>query len=240
MNLKNIITCFLLLIIQQITFAKDSYTLTLNVVDSYTHKSISNYEVQFRNELNELLFYKEVKNDTVVTLENFTWKSCYIRIITKNDNYLTEVANDFISNKKKENMKHTIYLYPSEKYEKQILHIEDSIYGPRKADDPMDAFNEPDTSIVDAKTEVDMYKFIAENTFLPKKAMENLENGKIVIAFIVETDGTVTHFKIHKGRQQEILKAESFRVVRQMKWIAGHTKNGEKIREYFRLPFEYR
>lgn len=217
-------------------FAGDGFKLTLKVIDSYTHKPISNYEVQIKNELNELVLFKKVKNDTIVEIENVKTKNVYIKIITKNDKYKDEVANDFILNKKKTDINHSVYLYPTEKYEKEILHLEDSIYGPIIVREGPET-NEEDTTKIEAKTEYELHKFISDNIYIP----EYLKGGvsdKIYVKFLIEPDGKVSHCTILKGRYDE-LKLEAIRIVRLTNWNPTHDRNGTKFRQEFTLPIHF-
>ena len=217
-------------------FAGDGFKLTLKVIDSYTHGAISNYEVQIKNELNELVLFKKVKNDTVVEIENVKTKNIYIKIITKNDKYKDEVAKEFILNKKKADITHSVFLYPTEKYEKEILHLEDSIYGPIPVREGPET-NEEDTTKIEAKTEYEIHKFISDNIYFPEY-LKGRVSDKIFVKFIVEPDGKVSHCTILKGRYDE-LKLEAIRIVRHTNWTPTHDRLGNKFRQEYTLPIQF-
>ena len=232
--MKTFITSLIFIILgfSSTLFAGDGYKITLKVIDSYTHKPISNYEVQLKNETNELIFFKEIKNDTAYTIENIKSKILNIKIIPKNKKYREEITFNYIQNKKKTDINHSVYLYPNEQYEKEILHLEDSIYGPEIIREGPET-NEEDTTKIEAKAHYNLTDYIAENFNAPDEYKSF--SDKIIVKFYIEPNGKVSHCTIIKGRN-DILKAEAIRVIRSSTWTPCHDRNGNNFRQQYSVP----
>lgn len=115
---------------------------------------------------------------------------------------------------------------------------------------------------------VKLMEFISRNIKYPKIATENGVQGRVIVRFIVEKDGSltnpevlatspgigeaipieVTSYKTEKERQDaedhnagvQALRDEAIRVVRAMpKWTPGK-QNGEAVRCRYSLPVIYR
>jgi hypothetical protein len=116
--------------------------------------------------------------------------------------------------------------------------------------------------------DVKLMEFISRNIKYPKIATENGVQGRVIVRFIVEKDGSltnpevlatspgigeaipieVTSYKTEKERQDaedhnagvQALREEAIRVVRAMpKWTPGK-QNGEAVRCRYSLPVSYR
>ena len=82
-------------------------------------------------------------------------------------------------------------------------------------------------------------KFISENVKYPKEAEEKGLQGRVVVRYIIEKDGSISEVEIAKS-VNEYLDAEAIRVVNAMpKWIPGKQK-GEPVRVKFTLPITFR
>ena len=78
-------------------------------------------------------------------------------------------------------------------------------------------------------------KFFQKNLVYPKAAKEKEIQGKVIISFIVEKDGSITNIKVEKG-VDSLLDAEALRVVKLMpKWKPG-TQRGIPVRCSYRIP----
>lgn len=83
-----------------------------------------------------------------------------------------------------------------------------------------------------------MRKWMQENIVYPDLSIENGEQGKVYLNFVVEKDGTITNVVVVKGATRE-LDNEAKRLVRNMpKWEPGET-NGKKVRTSFTLPINF-
>ena len=80
-----------------------------------------------------------------------------------------------------------------------------------------------------------LLKYLGENLKLPEEDQERGMQGRMVVGFIVEKDGSLTNVKVL--RPVDIaLDAEVLRVVKGMpKWIPGR-HNGQRVRVRYLLP----
>lgn len=77
--------------------------------------------------------------------------------------------------------------------------------------------------------------FFIKNITYPKVALEKGIQGKIIVSFVVERDGSITNVKIIKGKDPD-LDAEALRVVKMMpKWKPGKQR-GIPVRCLYTLP----
>ncbi|MDE7410176.1 MAG: energy transducer TonB [Muribaculaceae bacterium] len=84
-----------------------------------------------------------------------------------------------------------------------------------------------------------LMKWLSNNIRYPEAAQQNDVQGRVVVKFIVEKDGSVSQAQIVKGVDKDLDK-EALRVVNKMpKWQAGKN-NGVAVRSYFTLPVQFR
>jgi len=82
-------------------------------------------------------------------------------------------------------------------------------------------------------------KFIADNTHYPAEAKEKGIHGRVVVGFVVEKDGTLTHFEIVRS-VNPLLDEEALRVCKMMpKWKPGK-KNGEAVSVKYDIPVNFK
>ena len=85
----------------------------------------------------------------------------------------------------------------------------------------------------------ELMKFLQENVKYPEEAMKNGIQGRVLVQFIVEKDGSITELKVVK-KANELLDGEALRVANAMpKWTPGKQK-GEVVRVKFTLPITFR
>ena len=85
----------------------------------------------------------------------------------------------------------------------------------------------------------EMMKFLAANVKYPEEAYSQGIEGRVVLTFIVEVDGTITNVKVSK-KVNELLDAEAIRVVNSMpKWKPGK-QNGKEVRVKYTIPVIFR
>lgn len=83
-----------------------------------------------------------------------------------------------------------------------------------------------------------LLKYLAVNIKYPASAVKAKKQGRVIVTFIVQKDGSVTHAKIAKSIDPE-LDAEALRVVRGMpKWIPG-TQLGKPVNVKYFLPVKF-
>ena len=87
--------------------------------------------------------------------------------------------------------------------------------------------------------QMELMKFIAENVRYPKEAEEKGKQGRVVLTFIVEKDGSVSNIDVAKKVCDE-LDAEAVRVVSSMpKWTSGK-QNGRNVRVKYTIPVTFK
>ena len=80
-----------------------------------------------------------------------------------------------------------------------------------------------------------LLKYLGENLKLPEEYKERGMQGRMVVGFIVEKDGSLTNVKVLRA-VDIALDAEVLRVVKGMpKWIPGR-HNGQRVRVRYLLP----
>ena len=86
---------------------------------------------------------------------------------------------------------------------------------------------------------VELMKFLQRNVRYPKEAQEQGKQGRVVVQFVVNKDGSITDAKIAKSVDPQ-LDAEALRVVNAMpNWTPGKQR-GKEVRTYFTIPVTFR
>lgn len=84
-----------------------------------------------------------------------------------------------------------------------------------------------------------LMKWLSNNIRYPEAAQQNDVQGRVIVKFVVEKDGSVSQAQILKGVDKDLDK-EALRVVNKMpKWQAGKN-NGVSVRSYFTLPVNFK
>lgn len=87
--------------------------------------------------------------------------------------------------------------------------------------------------------DVNMYKFITQNMKYPEQAVKDNIQGRVVVQFVVKTDGTIGDVKVIRG-VHELLDAEAVRVVKTMTdWIPG-TLDGKPVNVWYAMPLTFK
>ena len=82
-------------------------------------------------------------------------------------------------------------------------------------------------------------KFLAKNIKYPVTAQQAKIEGRVIVQFVVERDGSVSDVKVMRGVSQE-LDAEAIRVVSMMpKWIPGKQR-GKAVAVKYTMPIMFR
>ncbi len=86
--------------------------------------------------------------------------------------------------------------------------------------------------------EKELYRYLKRSIVYPMDARRLNKSGRVVIAFVVDTDGTITSTTVVKGVHPSI-DAEALRVVREMiKWNPGKYQ-GKNVPVRFKLPIVF-
>lgn len=84
-----------------------------------------------------------------------------------------------------------------------------------------------------------LMKFLSQNISYPEVAAQFGIQGRVIIQFVVDKDGSITNVRIARGVEQS-LDLEAIRVVLSMpKWKPG-LEEGEAVRTKFTLPIVFR
>lgn len=82
-------------------------------------------------------------------------------------------------------------------------------------------------------------EFLSQNVRYPVVAAENGIEGRVIVRFIVERDGSVSNVEVAKGAEASLDK-EAVRVVKMMpKWNPGK-QNGKAVRVNFNVPISFK
>ena len=85
----------------------------------------------------------------------------------------------------------------------------------------------------------ELMKYLQKNVKYPKEAQEQGKQGRVIVEFVVEKDGSITDTKVMKP-VDPLLDAEALRVVSAMpNWNPGKQR-GKEVRTRFTLPVTFR
>jgi TonB family protein len=81
-------------------------------------------------------------------------------------------------------------------------------------------------------------QFLSKNIRYPEEARQQNVQGRVIVSFIVETDGTLSNFKIRRdigdGAGEEAVRVLAL----SPKWVPG-MQNGHKVRVAYAVPISY-
>ena len=112
---------------------------------------------------------------------------------------------------------------------------------------PMNAQSESSTKVYDEVDEMPSFPgglnglmtFLSQNMVYPVTAQENGVQGRVIVSFVVETDGSITDVKVARSVDPS-LDREAMRVVKAMpKWTPGK-KDGKPVRVKYTVPVVFR
>ena len=83
------------------------------------------------------------------------------------------------------------------------------------------------------------YKFLAQQMHYPKEALKNGIEGRVVVSFVVEEDGRLTHFEAVSS-PSPLLSNEAIRVLRQMPRWNPAKRMGRNVRCQYNIPVMFR
>jgi Ca-activated chloride channel family protein len=82
-------------------------------------------------------------------------------------------------------------------------------------------------------------KFISDNLIFPDVKLDTNKNYRVIIAFVVETDGSISNVKITRSCGVKECDKEALRIVKLMpKWKPGKQK-GKPVRVAFQMPITF-
>ena len=84
-----------------------------------------------------------------------------------------------------------------------------------------------------------LLEYLGKSIRYPVAAMENGVEGKVILRFVVNTDGTIGDFTVLQGADSS-LNEEAVRVVSEMpQWSPGR-QNGRPVRVYYTVPVHFK
>ncbi len=86
--------------------------------------------------------------------------------------------------------------------------------------------------------EVDLLQFIADNTHYPDSAKAHGIEGRVIVRFIVNTEGNAEDFVVLKGVHPSI-DAEALRVVSLLRGFSPGRQNGVPVNVYYMVPITF-
>ena len=85
-----------------------------------------------------------------------------------------------------------------------------------------------------------LVQFLSEHIVYPSQSVANHEEGKALVQFIVEKDGSIGNVSIARSSGYQALDNEAMRVMNLMpNWIPG-TLDGKPIRVRYTVPVNFR
>ena len=82
-------------------------------------------------------------------------------------------------------------------------------------------------------------EYLAKNIHYPKEAAEKKIQGRVILTFVVEKDGSISRVKVVKSVEPS-LDQEAIRVVKSMpKWTPGK-QNGKNVAVKYTIPMTFR
>ena len=108
----------------------------------------------------------------------------------------------------------------------------------KRAPEPEKIFTAVEESPKFPGGEAELYKYLNKNIRYPEIAAQNNIQGRVVVQFVVEKDGSVGEVKVVRGVDPDLDK-EAVRVVKSMpKFIPGKM-NGQNVRVWHTLPIKF-
>ena len=82
-------------------------------------------------------------------------------------------------------------------------------------------------------------KYLSMNVRYPEVAQKAGLQGRVVVQFVVEADGSISNANVQRGVSEE-LDTEAIRVIEKMpKWTPG-MQNGKAVRVKYSIPISFR
>lgn len=83
-----------------------------------------------------------------------------------------------------------------------------------------------------------LMSYLSNNIYYPEESWKNGEEGRVIVSFVVETDGSISDVYVAKS-VSPLLDAEAARSVASMpKWIPGKNK-GKAVRVRYSVPITF-
>ena len=217
-----------------LTMVADKNTVKIKTNITYLGELKKTYDTnpQIRNKLKEITAKakKDLESESKRSLIILASIGSYTQIAKENENELHLILSDgkrecYI---RKKETKEEYLLRQQKAQEKENAAInEDMIY---RDVEEMPSFPEGQDGV---------FGYISKNIHYPVVAEENGIQGRVLVSFIIEKDGSLTDFVIEKSVDPSLDK-EAIRLVRSMpKWNPGK-KDGQSVNVKYTLPITFR
>jgi TonB family protein len=86
--------------------------------------------------------------------------------------------------------------------------------------------------------DVELHNYLVKNVRYPAKARKNKTQGRVIVTFVVEPDGSITNTRVVRGIGDGA-DEEALRVIKASpKWLPG-IQNGRKVRVAYTIPIQF-
>ena len=84
----------------------------------------------------------------------------------------------------------------------------------------------------------DFARWCEKHVVYPQAAQNRGLQGRVIVQFVVERDGSISHVKVLQGKHKK-LNDEAVRVIKSApKWTPG-TNRGKPVRIYVNVPIDF-
>lgn len=243
--MRNLFLVFLLTNFISFTHAGKTYDLKIVLQFIETKEKVSGCEVTISDDKG--LLKSALSNENGVVIFQGLKEDNFNIAVKSNNPLINDLMTEFYANKEKIQGK-LIILFPTPLFEQKLIEMEDSLYGDEKdgiylsipndekSSLKCDSLNSKEAQFKDTIT--DLFRYISREIRFPQTSIENGEQGKVYISFIVEKNGAISHVKVFRGVSQAI-DYEAKRVIRLMSEWHPATCNGEPVRTLVKLPINF-
>ncbi len=85
----------------------------------------------------------------------------------------------------------------------------------------------------------EMYLWIKNNLKYPQKALDNHSEGKVIVQFVVEKDGSVSNARVVRDMVGNDAAEETMRLIKSMPHWKPGMQDGQKVRVQYTMPFTF-
>lgn len=211
-------------------------SLKIKVIEGYKSEPCTSCVVKVEKNNGEVLFEIGTDNNGFAVFSEIKRKKVRFSAYDSSGNY----KKNSVHSSEIRNGEITIIIYPTKEFEHKIWQTEDSLYG---SIEESDSDINSNSRVLQREASFPgggerLSQFIAETVMYPLVSIEMNEMGTVLVSYVVEKNGEISHVKIEKGLSTE-LDQEAKRVVRAMpKWNTGLVDD-ESVRVKCYLPINY-
>ena len=224
-------------------------TVRLSFTDALTNKAVPNIKVIIQAETGEYLAegYTDKNGLFATKMEVLAKKSSVLVFVSDASHTYADQKTTYYLGKSNE-LAFNSKLAPSEELYAKWYANDDSLYGGRFDGVIAKEYTIDSLDIVCDKDEFKLAKmageenalqnYISRNINYPQESIENNEQGRVYLEFIIEKNGAISHVRIMRG-VSPLLDLEAYRLIKKMpKWIPAEC-NGEVVRSVGKIPISF-